>query len=124
MTNTSSGRAGTGITKKAVPSAYEALCAAIYLDGGIDSVKKFAYSTLDFTLSGGEENYKGNLQEWLQDKGLPLPEYECRNTGTPQSPQFTATVEVMGKKYRGVAGSKQQAEKNAARAALRGAGKK
>ena len=35
--------------KKAVPSAYEAIVAAIYLDGGMDEARKFVLSTLDFS---------------------------------------------------------------------------
>ena len=39
---------GDNRNKKAVPSVYEAIVAAIYLDGGMDAAKEFVLSTLDF----------------------------------------------------------------------------
>lgn len=103
---------------KAVPSAYEALVAAVYLDGGIGAARKFVFSTLDFTNVKKELNYKGSLQELLQSEGLPCPVYERLDNGTPQKPEFTVAVKVNGKTYKGVAPNARQAEQNAARAAL------
>lgn len=103
---------------KAIPSAYEALVAAIYLDGGIDAAREFVFTTLDFKEISPEINYKGQLQEWLQAQGFPCPKYGKEEIGTPQRPEFSATVEVFGRTYRGVGASVRQSEQNAAKAAL------
>lgn len=104
--------------KKAVPSAYEALTAAIYLDGGMDAAKKFVLTTLDF--SGGRvlKNYKGELQEILQGSGEAVPEYARSETGTPQNPVFFAEISVFGKTFRGTGENAKSAEQQAAKAAL------
>lgn len=109
---------GSGDTnnQKAVPSVYEAVVGAIYLDGGMDNAKKFVYATLawDFT----EINYKGALQEFLQGRGEPHPEYRTTdNAGTPQNPYFKSTVEVFGKAFTGEGKTKSLAEQAAAQSA-------
>ncbi len=103
--------------KKAVPSAYEAVVAAIYLDGGIEAAKKFVLSTLDFSAAAPNANFKGELQELLQSQGFPCPEYVTQNCGTAQSPRHVSTVIVQGKKFKGKDVRARQAEQNAARAA-------
>ena len=105
--------------KKAVPSAYEAMTAAVYLDGGMEKAKKFVYSTLDFSSEIKVENFKGELQEYLQSRGESCPKYVTRDKGTPQKPHFEAKLSLFGKTYSGVAPNKQQAEQNAAKAALK-----
>lgn len=102
---------------KAVPSAYEAVVAAVYLDGGIDAARAFVYSTLNFEADGGE-NYKGELQEILQRRGEDCPVYKRMETGTQKKPQFCSQVTVFGKKFSGTAGSVKQSEQKAAKAAL------
>lgn len=111
---------GDGANKKAVPSAYEAVVAAIYLDGGIDKAREFVFSTLDFSGIAAEENYKGRLQELLQGGGYPCPVYERHDTGTPQKPDFRVAVELFGRTYEGSANNIRQAEQLAAKAALEG----
>lgn len=104
--------------KKAVPSAYEAVVAAIYLDGGMDAARAFVTRTLDFSQKVSEINYKGELQELLQSHGKPRPDYKTKNVGTPQKPEFKATFTINGKKFSGVADRARQAEQNAAQQAL------
>ena len=61
--------------------AYEALIAAIYLDGGIEAAKEFVQRefTLTFKLIDPQNlamaDYKTALQEKLQSNGLPTPYY-------------------------------------------------
>ena len=110
--------AGDTRNKKAVSSVYEAVTAAIYLDGGMDKAKKFVLRTLDFGFRVTEKNYKGELQEALQKRGCGCPEYKVTDCGTPQNPNFFAKVCVMGKTFTGEGGSKQQAERQAAKNAL------
>lgn len=104
--------------KKAVPSAYEAVTAAIYLDGGLEAAKKFVTETLDFSERCVLENHKGALQEILQSRGLPCPEYGRTENGTAQNPSFTAEVRVFGKTFVGFGESAKLAEQQAAKAAL------
>lgn len=110
--------AGDTRNKKAVPSVYEAVTAAIYLDGGMEKAKKFVLRTLDFGFRATEKNYKGELQEALQKRGCGCPEYNVTDCGTPQNPKFFAKVGVIGKTFTGEGGSKQQAERQAAKNAL------
>lgn len=105
--------------KKAIPSAYEAVVAAIYLDGGMDAAKNFVLSTLDFTKKPRLINFKGKLQELLQSKGEPVPDYKCIDIGTPQSHRFAVTVEVFGKTFDGEADRRSEAEQLAAQSALK-----
>ena len=109
---------GDNRNKKAVPSVYEAIVAAIYLDGGMDAAKEFVLSTLDFSFKDKDENFKGGLQETLQKRGAALPEYSVRDIGTPQHPSFEAAVNVFGKTYKGWGENKQKAEQDAAAKAL------
>lgn len=110
---------GDDSNKKSVPSVYEAVIAAIYLDGGMDCAKKFVLSTLDFSPAGKTENYKGLLQEYLQDRRLPVPEYLTEDIGTQKKPKFLARVEVCGSVFEGVGDSKKQAEYCAAEKAYK-----
>lgn len=104
--------------KKAIPSAYEAVTAAIYLDGGLDSAKKFVLSTLDFSEIQSVINYKGKLQEILQAEGSPVPEYIRADIGTPQNHVFKVKVNVFGRTFEGEADNAKSAEQLAAQRAV------
>src|SRR5258705_3260154 len=67
-----------------IADCYEALIAAIYLDGGIEPAKTFIerqFASLidEARRTGGDaaftEDYKSALQEWLQPHGRGLPAY-------------------------------------------------
>lgn len=104
--------------KKAVPSVYEAVVAAIYLDGGIQEAKKFVFSTLDFSLRTKSENYKGELQELLQGMGQPCPEYIREDIGTAHNHLFKVKTNVFGRGFESEAESVKVAEQLAAKSAL------
>lgn len=104
--------------QKAIPSVYEAVVAAIYLDGGMDEAKKFVYSTLDFNARNATVNYKGKLQELLQGKGKPRPEYVSTDIGNAQKHRFSVKVTLFGQTFFGEADSIKQAEQLAAKNAL------
>ncbi len=104
--------------KKAVPSAYEAVTAAIYLDGGLQAAKNFVLSTLDFSVSA-TENYKGKLQEKLQGNGQAVPEYIRTDIGNAQKHRFEVKIILCGQTFRGEADSVKQAEQLAAKDALK-----
>lgn len=110
--------AGKGDThnKKAVPSAYEAFVAAIYLDGGLQAARKFALSTL--TPLKQKVNPVVALQELLQARGEQLPEYEKRVGGTPQKPLLTVRLKLHGRFFTGEGESFAKAKRKAAQKAL------
>lgn len=110
--------AGDNILKKSIPSAYEALLAAIYIDGGMSAARCFVLSTLDFSTVSYPKNYKGLLQEFLQGSGKPLPQYVCEDIGDIHTPMFSVTIVCGGKTFRGTGQNKKQAQQSAAKSAL------
>ena len=105
---------------------YEALIAAIYLDGGIDHAQAFVVRELAPLLDEGRrreavgQDYKSTLQELLQSRNEPLPEYRLvAATGPDHQKSFQIDVCVSGRPIAGGTGpSKKEAEQEAARVAL------
>lgn len=65
--------------------AFEALLGAIYLDGGIEPVRTLCDSVFEPRIAklppvAQLKDPKTRLQEELQSRGLPLPDYQIRNT--------------------------------------------
>ncbi|GLQ87100.1 ribonuclease III [Dyella flagellata] len=59
--------------------AFEALVAAIYLDGGFEACRaavRTLFADRIAALPHASKDAKTRLQEWLQAQGLPLPQYE------------------------------------------------
>jgi ribonuclease-3 len=59
--------------------AFEALVAAVYLDGGFDAcrtVVRTLFAERVAALPHASKDAKTRLQEWLQAQGWPLPQYE------------------------------------------------
>lgn len=59
--------------------AFEATVAAVYLDGGFDACRETVrglFVERIAALRRSSKDAKTRLQEWLQAKGLPLPQYE------------------------------------------------
>lgn len=106
---------GDNGNKKSVPSAYEAVTAAIYLDGGLDEARKFALSTL--TPLPDAVSYVAELQELLQSVGEIPPEYIKKSAGTPQRPGHIIEVTVCGRVFKGEGASFSEAKKLAAKQA-------
>lgn len=114
-----------GRTKKAMLSdAFEALIAAVYLDGGMGPARTFI---LRFVLadgaigSGGDLNhrpdFKTTLQELARARKLPLPRYEViRQSGPEHAKIFTVQV-TLGREYcaQGEGSTKKTASQRAAR---------
>jgi ribonuclease-3 len=105
--------------------AFEALAGAVYLDQGPEAAAQFVHDrALDpFDLddvAARDENYKSQLLERMQAEGRPQPTYRVVHEEGP-SHDKTFTVEAMVGKTayaRGTAGSKQEAEQQAARRTL------
>ncbi len=105
--------------------AFEAMLAALYLDGGIEVVKNFLMPFLideidTIVSTGNVTDYKTMLQQVIQQEQGEHPEYVTVNVSGPAH-QRAFEVEarwnsnVIG---RGVGSSKRQAEQNAAHEAL------
>lgn len=101
--------------RKAVPSAYEALIGAVYLDGGLNEARTVALSTL--AAAPHCVNYVAELQELLQSRGEQPPPYRKIMGGTPQKPLLAVEVTVEGRIFRGEGQNFSSAKKIAARAA-------
>lgn len=108
---------------------YEALIAAIYLDGGID--RATAFIVRQFTpliplifdtrvSTSAFRDFKSALQEYVQAAGDPPPEYVVTaETGPDHSKLFQVAVRVSGLAMAEAFGrSKKEAEQEAARLAL------
>jgi ribonuclease-3 len=105
--------------------AYEALIAAIYLDGGLDAATTFLRRELKEAIDAGSAqtfapDYKSALQERVQAIGHPVPEYRLSGAEGPDHRKvFTIEVLVNGEVLGSATGrAKKEAEQDAARQAL------
>jgi ribonuclease-3 len=108
-----------------VADAYEALIGAIFLDGGLGSVKKTIEKHLlskywELTTDEERFNYKGELLEYLQSFGWGMPKYEVvEEKGPDHQKKFTIDVFAQDRKMgRGIGKSKKEAEQRAAKKAI------
>jgi ribonuclease-3 len=105
---------------------FEALIAAIYLDGGIDPARRLIEQSFVDDLEAIKaddllfHDYKTALQELAQGKGLPLPDYNViAEEGPDHEKRFIVEVKVGRLTARGEGTSKKEAQQQAARHALR-----
>ncbi|MCC7007508.1 MAG: ribonuclease III [Acidobacteria bacterium] len=125
------GEEKTGGRKKLaiLADAFEALIAAVYLDGGIEAARAFIASLFaPLIAAGGEqaadaaftEDWKSALQEWLQAHGRGLPQYRLVAAEGPDHRKQFAIEVLVGSTVAGRATgrSKKDAEQAAAREAL------
>ncbi|MEI7932566.1 MAG: ribonuclease III [Alphaproteobacteria bacterium] len=100
--------------------ACEALMAALYIDGGLDTARAFFLEFWADEFAGLKatqaKDSKTQLQEWAQSQGLALPVYQViGRTGPDHAPSFTVQVSVEGFGAEAAEGrSRQDAEKAAA----------
>ncbi|WP_302962839.1 ribonuclease III [uncultured Adlercreutzia sp.] len=121
------GSSETGTGRRGLHSAlenvYEAVVAALYLDGGVDVAGAFVERTLipkmSLSLAREPENPKSALQEKLQEGGI-TPTYKLVETqGPPHDRTFVAQVYAGDKGLaRGVGRTKKEAESQAAKSTL------
>jgi ribonuclease III len=81
--------------------AFEALIAAIYLDGGMDVCREFIVKVYGcemqaLTANIAEKDAKSALQEWMQANKFPLPVYQASITGEAHAQSFHVTCQVEG----------------------------
>lgn len=99
---------------KAKSSLFEAIVAAIYLDGGYKKAKAFILQHGNVHYDIRVENPKGDLKEFLEKRGLPEPVYEVEKFGPDNAPYFRCTVYAQGESANGQDSTKRDAEKKAA----------
>lgn len=123
------GEEKTGGRKKQalLVDAFEALLAAIYLDGGITAADEYVRRVFCDQIGDldpehpGLSDYKSALQELLQSRGIPGPEYVLVETAGPDHHRtFRVEVRVGGKRSgTGEGKAIKRAQQEAAKVALR-----
>lgn len=105
--------------------AFEAMVAAVYQDGGFDACREFVrglFAERIVALRRSSKDAKTRLQEWLQAKGLPLPQYELvASHGEDHAKTFDVScriVEPLAFIAEAHGGSRRAAEQDAAEAVL------
>lgn len=124
MSNSAAQSVGKGCDT-IIADTYEAVIAAIYLDGGYDAARRFVERQLLTALRDGsvitkDENYKSMLLEYAQSHGLGIPRYIILKEEGPDHDR-TFTVEVLlhnEKRGSGSGKNKKEAEQAAASQAL------
>ena len=114
---------GGGRTRPSVVSdAFEAVIAALYLDGGIDAARAFIlpFVTSALTKQSAEEDYKTKLQEVVQQNPSERLRYVVASqTGPDHDKHFVVEVHLNSNCIgSGEGHSKKQAEQAAAKEAL------
>ncbi len=110
--------------KSTIADAFEALIAAIYLDGGMESAKKFVLpfieSNVENVIKIGTEDYKSRLQRIVQQTPEEVLSYVLvSEEGPPHDRTFGYEVYLNSNLLgRGRGRTKREAEQEAAREAL------
>jgi len=114
-----------GMEKNSIlAGAFEALMAAVYLDGGFKTAFKIIENNfvplLDSVHSAIDSyDYKSRLQESVQEKHGDIPVYHVvREAGPDHDKTFWVSVNVFDIETEGMGKSKKTAEQDAARKAL------
>jgi ribonuclease-3 len=99
--------------------AMEAVIAAVYRDGGFSAAKDLILNLWNShieTVADDARDAKTALQEWAQARGLRPPSYVVVDrSGPDHAPLFTISAQLEnGAEQSATAGSKRQAEQNAA----------
>lgn len=103
--------------------AVEAVLGAMYLDGGVEPVRRLVLEQLSERIDQaaerpGDKDYKTRLQEVAAHDGFTPPVYALTESGPDHHKRFHATVAVGGERLgAGTGTSKKEAEQKAARAA-------
>ncbi len=106
--------------------AMEAVIGAVYLDGGFAAAQKMVFAVYQDVLAGlsleqGLKDPKTCLQEYLQSRGRPLPEYQVLSAEGDAHAQVFKVACILAEPMlstEGVGDSRRKAEQAAAQAAL------
>ena len=105
-------------------NAFEAVIAAMHLDGGLEPVRQFIRRTVLHDHREGNQpapenslNYKNVLQEEAQARGLPIPRYTIVDTTGPEHAKVFLIEAAIGDRFtsRAAGSSKKAASQDAAR---------
>jgi ribonuclease III len=114
------------VRPRILAGAFEAVLAAIYLDQGVRVARRFMRQLLDDSAdelidSSEPTNYKGRLQELIQDRERVTPGYRTVKTSGPAHDRhFVVEAVLRGQQIgTGSGASKRAAEQEAARDALK-----
>jgi ribonuclease III len=115
-------RSGGHRRQSILADAFEALCGAVYLDGGLPAARRIVQSLLEPRIAqlpapAHLKDAKTRLQEYVQSRGLPLPHYSVEGTeGEAHDQTFWVVCEVgaLGLQARGRGSSRRRAEQEAA----------
>jgi ribonuclease-3 len=125
MSHSAAQSVGKGI-QTILADTFEAVIAAIYLDGGYDPARAFIERQVISALRSGsvgtdDDNYKSMLLEYVQAKGMGTPRYSIsREEGPDHDRTFVVDVIVNNERLgTGVGKNKKEAEQAAAGEALR-----
>ncbi|HEX7901133.1 MAG TPA: ribonuclease III [Planctomycetota bacterium] len=118
-----------GLPKSILANAFEAVIAALYLDGGFEVTRAFVLGTLkvkvdEILKDEHEKNYKSLLQDYAQRSRATIPNYKVmREEGPDHKKMFHVVVELAGAQYGPAWGAnKKEAEQRAAKKALQSLG--
>jgi len=113
-----SGKAQYNMGEKAKSSLFEAVTAAIYLDGGYEAAKKFILTHGNLILDYTEDNPIGELKEYLEKRKKKEPREEWEKFGADNSPTFKCTLIAEGESAKGEGRTKHEAKATAAKRLL------
>ena len=124
-------RSGGAEKLSLLADGFEAVIAAIYLDGGLSAAETFLRRVFGPDVSGIDigdlsfQDYKTALQETAQSLGLPLPEYRIVDEYGPDHEKvFVIQVFWNGETFAyGRGASKREAQRKAAKEALKKLGR-
>ena len=119
-------RSGGAKRPSILADALEAIIGAIYLDAGYPAAQALVqrlFEKLDVNpeMAAIGKDPKTQLQEWLQARKMPLPDYKVVNTlGAAHQQTFDVACEIAQLSFveRGIGGSRRAAEQAAASAML------
>lgn len=113
------------VRDRILAGAFEAIIAAMYMDRGLKTVRTFLQNLLeedapDIISVGQETNYKGRLQELIQDRKRITPTYNTLSVSGPAHDRTFEVEVVVGDEQIGIGSgsSKRSAQQEAARQAL------
>ena len=122
-------RTGGRTKRSLIADTFEAVVAAVYLDGGVEAadgfVERWFRPGIDAVRAGDvgpgvTRDHKSALQEWLQSRDRGLPRYELVDTSGPAHRRVFETEIRVGEQAlaRGEGRTKKESEQRAAERAL------